>query len=261
MAVPSLLSYCGALRVLVQSQGLNPRPPALKSKFLLAVAVVVAWARNWSDHRRIILIKGPFWIRIGLCSIWFDDKCILFSFCFFTQYTPPDYLPKVYEDLLMSPTHREAVVNAFLYVHQTLHQANERLARWGGRVMAITPWHYLDFINHYVSTIHDSEMVKTMVSMGGVGGEIICLPLMWLRFKSQCWCHTWAEFFVGSFPCSQRYFSGFPFFALSLKTNNCKFQFDPERPDTLKQRTFQSHVGEQISRLLKKIILYLFLPS
>ena len=82
---------------------------------------------------------------------------MIFSSCFFTQYTPPDYLPKVYEDLPMSPTHREAVINAFVYVHQTLHQANERLAKRGGRVMAITPRHYLDFINHYVSTIHDSE--------------------------------------------------------------------------------------------------------
>ena len=96
-------------------------------------------------------MKGPFWIRTGLCSIWFHDKCMLFSLCFFTQYTPPDYLPKVYEDLPMSPTHREAVINAFVYVHQTLHQANERLAKRGGRVMAITPRHYLDFINHYVS--------------------------------------------------------------------------------------------------------------
>jgi len=67
------------------------------------------------------------------------------------QYTPPDYLPKVYEDLPMHPSHREAVINAFVYVHQTLHQANSRLAKRGGRVMAITPRHYLDFINHYVS--------------------------------------------------------------------------------------------------------------
>ena len=42
MAVPSLLSHCGALRVLVQSQGSNPGPPTLKSKFFLAVAVAVA---------------------------------------------------------------------------------------------------------------------------------------------------------------------------------------------------------------------------
>ena len=67
------------------------------------------------------------------------------------QYTPPDYFFKVYEDLPMHPSHREAVINAFVYVHQTLHQANSRLAKRGGRVMAITPRHYLDFINHYVS--------------------------------------------------------------------------------------------------------------
>lgn len=73
--------------------------------------------------------------------------CLMFCL----QYTPPDYLPKVYEDLPMHPSHREAVINAFVYVHQTLHQANSRLAKRGGRVMAITPRHYLDFINHYVS--------------------------------------------------------------------------------------------------------------
>ena len=148
-----------------------------------------------------------------------------------------------------------------MYVHQTLHQAKERLAKQGGRVMAITPRHYLDFINHYVSTIHDSEIVKTMVSMDGVGGEIIRLPPMWLGFKSQCWRHTWAEFVVGSFPCSERFLSGFPGFTLSLKTNTSKFQFDLERRDTFKQRTYQSYVVEQILRLLKTIIQYLFLPS
>ena len=68
------------------------------------------------------------------------------------QYIPPDYLPKVYEDLPMHPSHREAVINAFVYVHQTLHQANSRLAKRGAHVMAITPRHYLDFINHYVSS-------------------------------------------------------------------------------------------------------------
>ena len=40
--VPLLLSYCRALRVLVQSPGSNLRAPALKSKVFLAVAVVVA---------------------------------------------------------------------------------------------------------------------------------------------------------------------------------------------------------------------------
>ena len=77
---------------------------------------------------------------------------------FSLQYNPPDYLPKVYEELPMTPSHREVVINAFVYVHQTLHQANERLAKRGGRVMAITPRHYLDFINHYVSIRIESEV-------------------------------------------------------------------------------------------------------
>jgi hypothetical protein len=37
-----------------------------------------------------------------------------------------------------------------VYVHQTLHAANQRSLKRGGRVMAITPRHFLDFINHFV---------------------------------------------------------------------------------------------------------------
>ena len=66
------------------------------------------------------------------------------------QYIAPDCLPIVFEDIPRPPGHRDAVVNAFVYVHQTLHQANNRLAKRGGRSMAVTPRHYLDFINHYV---------------------------------------------------------------------------------------------------------------
>lgn len=42
------------------------------------------------------------------------------------------------------------MVNAFVHVHGTLQAANARLARRGARTMAITPRHYLDFINQYV---------------------------------------------------------------------------------------------------------------
>lgn len=56
-----------------------------------------------------------------------------------------------YDSLPPQPSHREAVVNGFVYVHQSLHKANARVARRGGRVTAVTPRHYLDFINHFVS--------------------------------------------------------------------------------------------------------------
>ena len=69
------------------------------------------------------------------------------------QYACPDYFPVVYPELPQQPTHRQAIINAFVYVHQTLHQANTRLAKRGSSTMAVTPRHYLDFINHYVSGI------------------------------------------------------------------------------------------------------------
>lgn len=69
------------------------------------------------------------------------------------QYSPPANFPFAYENLSPNPGHREAVVNAFVYVHLSLHQANTRISRRGGRTTAVTPRHFLDFINHYVSTL------------------------------------------------------------------------------------------------------------
>ena len=42
-------------------------------------------------------------------------------------------------------------------------------------------------------------------------------------------------FVVGSLPCSERFFSGYSGFPLSLKTNTSKFQFDLERSDTFQR--------------------------
>ena len=67
------------------------------------------------------------------------------------QYMAPDMVPLAYPDLPRPPSHRQACINAFVYVHQTLHQANARLAKRGGATMTLTPRHYLDFISHYVS--------------------------------------------------------------------------------------------------------------
>ena len=52
---------------------------------------------------------------------------------------PPDSLPVAYDELPNPPTHRDAIVNAFVHVHQSLHRANQRLAKRGQRTTAITP--------------------------------------------------------------------------------------------------------------------------
>ena len=63
---------------------------------------------------------------------------------------------------------------------------------------------------------------------GRRNGEITRLPPVWPRFDSRIRRHMWAEFVVGSHPCSERFFFGYFGFPLSSKTNVSKYQFDPE---------------------------------
>ena len=63
---------------------------------------------------------------------------------------------------------------------------------------------------------------------GWRSGESARLPPMWRPgFDSRTRRHMWVEFVVGSLLCSERFFSGYSGFPLSLKTNISKFQFDP----------------------------------
>ena len=55
------------------------------------------------------------------------------------------------------------------------------------------------------------------------------LPPMWPGFGSWRRRHMWVEFVVGFLPFSQRFFSGYFGFPLSLKTNTFKLQFTVER--------------------------------
>lgn len=42
------------------------------------------------------------------------------------NYIVPDYMPVVYDKLPQPPSHREAIVNSCVFVHQTLHQVREK---------------------------------------------------------------------------------------------------------------------------------------
>ena len=50
-------------------------------------------------------------------------------------------------------------------------------------------------------------------------------PIMWLGFDSRACRYMWAEFVVGSRPCSERFFSGCSGFPFSSKTNIPRSQF------------------------------------
>lgn len=43
------------------------------------------------------------------------------------NYKVPDYMPIVYDKLPQPPSHREAIVNGCVFVHQTLHQVGSSL--------------------------------------------------------------------------------------------------------------------------------------
>jgi len=124
---------------------MNPSSEGLKDRAATSPALfnrcVLNWFGDWSTGA-LYQVGYEFTNKVDL------DK---------SDYILPEYFPVVYPELAQTPTHRQAIINAFVYVHQTLHQANARLAKRGGSTMAITPRHYLDFINHYVKLYNEKR--------------------------------------------------------------------------------------------------------
>jgi len=124
---------------------MNPSSEGLKSRAATSPALfnrcVLNWFGDWSTGA-LFQVGQSFTNKVDLER---------------SNYNPPDMLPVVYENLPMPPSHRDMIVNAMVFVHQTLHRANDSLVKRGGRVMAITPRHYLDFINHYMSCFNEKR--------------------------------------------------------------------------------------------------------
>ncbi|XP_044735865.1 dynein heavy chain, cytoplasmic isoform X10 [Chrysoperla carnea] len=123
---------------------MNPSTDGLKDRAATSPALfnrcVLNWFGDWSDGA-LFQVGREFTNRVDL------DKA---------QWKAPDFFPQSCSLLPATPNHRDAVINAFVYVHQTLHKANSRLAKRGSRTMAITPRHYLDFIHHFVK-LHNEK--------------------------------------------------------------------------------------------------------
>ncbi|KAG8561687.1 hypothetical protein GDO81_015440 [Engystomops pustulosus] len=124
---------------------MNPSSEGLKDRAATSPALfnrcVLNWFGDWSTEA-LYQVGKEFTSKMDL------EK---------PNYIVPDYMPVVYDKLPQPPSHREAIVNGCVFVHQTLHQANTRLAKRGGRTMAITPRHYLDFINHYADLFNEKR--------------------------------------------------------------------------------------------------------
>ena len=44
-----------------------------------------------------------------------------------------------------------------VFVHQSLYKCNAKIVKRGGHVMAITPRHFLDFIQHFVRLYNEKR--------------------------------------------------------------------------------------------------------
>ncbi|XP_065167911.1 dynein heavy chain, cytoplasmic isoform X2 [Atheta coriaria] len=123
---------------------MNPSTDGLKDRAATSPALfnrcVLNWFGDWSDGA-LFQVGKEFTNRVDL------DR---------PNWKIPDFFPSACNRISTTPTHREAVINAFVYVHQTLHKANARLGKRGSRTMAITPRHYLDFIHHFVK-LHNEK--------------------------------------------------------------------------------------------------------
>jgi dynein heavy chain 1, cytosolic len=124
---------------------MNPHQEGLSSKAATSPALfnrcVLNWMGDWSDQA---------FYQVGLeltQSIDLEKQ----------NFTAPDSVPLAYRGLQLPATHRDAVVNAMVYVHHSIHRLNVRTEKQYGRVTYLTPRHYLDFVAQFVKLFNEKR--------------------------------------------------------------------------------------------------------
>ncbi|KAB8342928.1 hypothetical protein FH972_022525 [Carpinus fangiana] len=124
---------------------MNPPEDGLGGKAATSPALfnrcVLNWFGDWSD-------QAFFQVGSALTHQLDLDR---------SNYSAPDTIPLAYKDLNLPPSHREAVVNAMVYIHHSLHQFNTRLQRQQNKVTFLTPRHFLDFVAQYQRLFSDKR--------------------------------------------------------------------------------------------------------
>jgi dynein heavy chain 1 len=124
---------------------MNPPEDGLGSKAATSPALfnrcVLNWFGDWSD-------QALFQVGTELTHSVDLDR---------PNFTAPDSIPVAYRDLHLPANHREAVVNAMVYIHYSLHRFNSKLLKQQGRVTFLTPRHFLDFVAQYVKLYNEKR--------------------------------------------------------------------------------------------------------
>ncbi|KAG0078658.1 hypothetical protein BGZ90_004687, partial [Linnemannia elongata] len=124
---------------------MNPPEGGLASRAATSPALfnrcVLDWFGDWSDQA-FFQVGQEFTTSLDLNR---------------PNYNPPHKFPVVYRNLPAVPSHRHAIINAFVYVHQSLYEINAKLSKRNGKRGYVTPRHYLDFIRHYVRLYNEKR--------------------------------------------------------------------------------------------------------
>ena len=124
---------------------MNPPEDGLSSKAATSPALfnrcVLNWFGDWSD-------QALFQVGHELTQSVDLDR---------STFQAPDTIPVAYRGLELPPSHREAVVNAMVYIHYSLQRYNEKLYKQQKKVTYLTPRHFLDFVGQYVKLYNEKR--------------------------------------------------------------------------------------------------------
>jgi len=124
---------------------MNPPEDGLSSKAATSPALfnrcVLNWFGDWSD-------QAFFQVGMELTQSLDLDRA---------TYRAPDSIPVAYRELTLPPSHREAVVNAMVYIHYSLHRFNTKLQKQQNKTTYLTPRHFLDFVAQYVKLYNEKR--------------------------------------------------------------------------------------------------------
>ena len=124
---------------------MNPPEDGLSSKAATSPALfnrcVLNWFGDWSD-------QALFQVAHELTSSMDLDR---------PNFQSPDTVQLSYSGLSLPLTHREAVVNAMVFIHYSLGRFNDRLHRQQGKTTYLTPRHFLDFVAQYVELYNEKR--------------------------------------------------------------------------------------------------------
>ena len=124
---------------------MNPPDEGLASRAATSPALfnrcVLNWFGDWSD-------QALFQVANELTQAVDLDR---------PSFAAPDTIPVAFRDLSLPASHRETVVNAMVYIHQSMRIFNQRLLSQQNRLTYLTPRHYLDFVAQYVRLFHEKR--------------------------------------------------------------------------------------------------------